>query len=45
MKDDEVSGAHNMLGEIRNAYKILVGNSEIGRPLGRPRHRFEGISY
>jgi hypothetical protein len=27
--------------EIRNSYKILVGNPEGNRPLGRPRHRWE----
>jgi hypothetical protein len=26
-------------GEKRNAYRILVGNSERKRPLGRPRRR------
>jgi hypothetical protein len=26
-------------GEMRNAYKILVGKPERKRPLGRPRHR------
>jgi hypothetical protein len=28
--------------EISNAYKILVGKPEGKRPLGRPRHRWEG---
>jgi hypothetical protein len=27
------------MGEERNAYRILVGNSEGKRPLGRPRRR------
>jgi hypothetical protein len=27
--------------EIRNAYKILDGNTEGNRPLGRPRYRSE----
>jgi hypothetical protein len=27
------------MGEKRNAYRILVGNPEGKRPLGRPRHR------
>jgi hypothetical protein len=27
-------------GEKSNAYRILVGNSEIKRPLGRPRRRW-----
>jgi hypothetical protein len=29
------------MGEMRNAYKILVGKPEGKRPLGRPRHRWE----
>jgi hypothetical protein len=28
------------IGEKRNAYRILVGNPEGKRPLGRPRHRW-----
>jgi hypothetical protein len=28
------------LGERRNAYRILVGNPERKRPLGRPRGRW-----
>jgi hypothetical protein len=28
------------MGEKRNAYRILVGNPEGKRPLGRPRHRW-----
>jgi hypothetical protein len=31
-----------MLGEIRNAYKILVRKPEGNRPFGRPRHKWEG---
>jgi len=31
------------MGEIRNAYKILVGKSEGKRPRGRPRRRWEDI--
>jgi hypothetical protein len=27
-------------GEKRNAYRLLVGNPEGKRPLGRPRHRW-----
>jgi hypothetical protein len=27
-------------GETRNAYRVLVGNPEGKRPLGRPRHRW-----
>jgi hypothetical protein len=29
------------IGEKRNAYRILVGNPEGKRPLGRPRRRWE----
>jgi hypothetical protein len=29
------------MGEIRNAYKILVGKPEGTRPLRRPRHTWE----
>jgi hypothetical protein len=28
-------------GEMKNAYKILVGKLESKRPLGRPRRRWE----
>jgi hypothetical protein len=28
------------IGEVRNSYKIMVGSLK-GRPLGRPRHRWE----
>jgi hypothetical protein len=29
------------MGEMRNAYSILVGKPEGKRPLRRPRHRWE----
>jgi hypothetical protein len=29
------------MGEMRNAYNILVGKPEGKRPLGRPRRRWE----
>jgi hypothetical protein len=29
------------MGEIRGAYRALVGKPEGRRPLGRPRHRWE----
>jgi hypothetical protein len=29
------------MGEVRGAYKILVGRPEGRRPLGRPMHRWE----
>jgi hypothetical protein len=38
MKEDEISGTCSAHGEIRNAYKILVGKPEGRRPLGRPRN-------
>jgi hypothetical protein len=31
------------MGEMRNAYKILVGNPEGKRPILRPRRRWEDI--
>jgi hypothetical protein len=30
------------MGEVINAYKILVTKPEGNRPLGRPRYRWEG---
>jgi hypothetical protein len=30
------------MGEMRNKYEILVENPEGERPLGRPRHSWEG---
>jgi hypothetical protein len=30
-----------MYGEMRGAYKVLVGKPERKRPLGRPRHRWD----
>jgi hypothetical protein len=38
-KRDEVTGGWRM-GEKRNAYRILVGNPEGKRPLGRLRRRW-----
>jgi hypothetical protein len=29
------------MGEERKVYKVLVGKTEVKRPLGRPRHRWE----
>jgi hypothetical protein len=29
------------MGETRDVYRILVGKSEVKRPLGRPRRRWE----
>jgi hypothetical protein len=31
------------MGEMRNAYSILVGKPEGKRPLGRPKHRWADI--
>jgi len=31
------------MGEMRNAYSILIGKPEGKRLLGRPRHRWEDI--
>jgi len=36
---DHVAG----MGEMKNAYKILVGKPEGMRPVGWPRHRWEDI--
>jgi hypothetical protein len=35
------AGHEEFVGEVRNAYKVLVGNPEGKRPLGRSRHRWE----
>jgi len=32
-------GLGALMGDRRGAYKVLVGNPEGKRPLGRPRHR------
>jgi hypothetical protein len=37
IKENEMGGACSMYGEMRNAYKILVGKPEGKRPLGRIR--------
>jgi hypothetical protein len=34
------AGLVALVGEKRNAYRILVGKPEGKRPLGRPRHRW-----
>jgi hypothetical protein len=34
-----MGGAYNANGEKRNTYRLLVGNPEGKRPLGRPRRR------
>jgi hypothetical protein len=35
-----MGSAHSANGEKMNAYRILVGKSEVKRPLGRPRRRW-----
>jgi hypothetical protein len=39
-KKDEMGRACSTKREKRNAYRILVGNLEGKRPLGRERHRW-----
>jgi hypothetical protein len=34
-------GHVSRMGQMRNAYSILVGKSEVKGPLGRPRRRWE----
>jgi hypothetical protein len=41
IKENEMGGEYSAHGEMRNAYKILVGNPKENRPLGRPRCRSE----
>jgi hypothetical protein len=36
----KVNVQDRFMGEMRNAYKILVGKPEEMRALGRPRHRW-----
>jgi hypothetical protein len=40
VKEDEMGRVCSMIGEKRNAYRILVGNPEGQRPLGIPRRRW-----
>jgi hypothetical protein len=39
VKENEMGRSYNMKGAKRTAYRVLVGEPEIKRPLGRPRHR------
>jgi hypothetical protein len=41
VEEDEIGRACILHGEKRNAYRILVGNPEGKRPLGRSRRRWE----
>jgi len=36
-----MGGVCSTYGERRGVYRVLVGNPEGKRPLGRPRHRWE----
>jgi hypothetical protein len=38
--EDEMDGSCSTNGEKRNAYRLLVGNPDGKRPLGRPRRRW-----
>jgi hypothetical protein len=38
---NEMDTACSMYGKRRDTYRVLVGKPEGGRPLGRPRHRWE----
>jgi len=41
IKKNEMGGHVAHMGEGRGAYRVLVGNPEGRRPLGRPRRRWE----
>jgi hypothetical protein len=41
MKEDKTGGHVARMGEMRNAYNILIGKPEGKRSLGRPRRRWE----
>jgi len=42
IKKNEMGGACSAYGERRGVYRVLVGNPEGKRPLGRPRRRWGG---
>jgi hypothetical protein len=42
VKEGEMGRACGMNGQTRNTYRILAGNPEGKRPLGRPRRRWVG---
>jgi hypothetical protein len=44
IKEDEIGRACNTHGEVRNAYKILIGKIEGKRPLRRHKHKWEDFS-
>jgi hypothetical protein len=39
--ENEIGWACSAYGEGRDVCTVLVGKSELNRPLGRPRHRWE----
>jgi hypothetical protein len=39
--EDKMAGHAARMGEMRNTFKMLVGEPEWKRPLGRPRRRWE----
>jgi hypothetical protein len=39
-EEDEIGGACSTNGEKKNTYRLLVGQPEGRRPLGRPRRRW-----
>jgi hypothetical protein len=41
IKEDELGGECECMGEVRNAYKVLVGKPKGKRPLRRPGSRWE----
>jgi hypothetical protein len=41
IEKNEMSGTCSAYGEKRCLYRVLLGNPEGKRPLGRPRHRWE----
>jgi hypothetical protein len=41
IKEDTMGGTCSTHGDMRNAYKILVGEPEVKWPVGRLRHRWE----
>jgi hypothetical protein len=41
IKEDWMVGHVPRIGEMRNAYKILIGKPEGKRPFGKPRRRWE----
>ena len=42
IEKNEIGGHVARMGEGRGVHRVLVGKPEGKRPLGRPRHRWEG---